>query len=203
MILNWTNLACNSLVNWLNKLPLWFDCCLYGHITTSKLHLQCLSDGKQAPKKKAVKFRLFVLLLKWNDRKKPSSKQLFYITFFSQGKQMMKLLNICIFPISIHPKPVSEWQGVAVPVTSLLLEKIRTLMAQQYCSFHSRSQTRCSPGEFFAITIFQVSSTVMITACVVVYFCSFFPVSKCVLCIYLHVHLFLFVCNFIWYICEW
>lgn len=88
---------------------------------------------------------------------------------------MMKLLNICIFPISIHPKPVNEWQEVAVPVTSLLLENIRTLMAQPYCSFHSRSQKKKNvPLEsFFDITIFQVSFMMMITACVVFYFCSF------------------------------
>lgn len=146
------------------------------------------------------KFKLFVLLFKRSDRKKPSSKQLFYITFFFQGKQMMKLLNICIFPISIHPKPVNEWQGVAVPVTSLLWEKIRTLMAQPYCSSHGRSQEKkyFPRRVFLDVTIFQVSSMIMITACVVFYFCSFSPISKCVLCIYLHVHLFLFVCSFMW-----
>lgn len=62
---------------------------------------------KTGPQNKAVEFRLFVLLLNRSDRKKnPSSKKLFYTTFFFQGKQVMKLLSICIFPINIHPKPV-------------------------------------------------------------------------------------------------
>lgn len=137
------------------------------------MNLQCLSERKQAPRKKLLSY-LYYCLREVTGKKKTSSKQLFYITFFFQGKQMMKLLNICIFPISIHPKPVNEWQEVAVPVTSLLLENIRTLMAQPYCSFHSRSQKKNVPLEsFFDITIFQVSFMMMITACVVFYFCSF------------------------------
>lgn len=75
--------------------------------------------------------------------------------FFSSRKTNYETSQYLHFPISIHPKPVNEWQGAAVPVTSLLLEKIRTLMAQPYCSFHSIDLRQDVPQESFLILFFR------------------------------------------------